>query len=211
MVEVIPAILSKSQADFERKARDVSGLVKTVQVDIMDGVFVPNRTLQPEELPPTPAGVEVEYHLMVKNPEEYVSRIGKKRATYIFHYEALGEESRKLVYSIRAQGSKVGIALSPDTPAERIKDLIEAGSVDVVLIMTVYPGFSGQKYLKEMETKIRKIRWWSKFVRIEVDGGIDEKTASGAIAAGADSIGAASAIFDAPDTRKAIDKLKSIR
>ncbi|OIO22080.1 hypothetical protein AUJ17_01015 [Candidatus Micrarchaeota archaeon CG1_02_47_40] len=207
MVEVIPAILVKNEEEFESRARDVAGLVKRIQVDIMDGKFVPNKTLQANELPVIPAGLEPEYHLMVQNPEEAIKEIGKRNATYIFHYEAV-EDAELLISIVKKMGAKVGIALSPDTPAEKIKDLLR--SIDMVLVMTVYPGFSGQKYIKEMEQKIRKLKWWNKDVRIEVDGGINEQTALGAIRAGADSIAVASAIFSSPETRKAIEKLKAI-
>ncbi|MEM2963284.1 MAG: ribulose-phosphate 3-epimerase [Candidatus Anstonellales archaeon] len=210
MVEIVPAILSKTQEDFERKAREVAGLVNRVQVDLMDGEFVPNKTLQPEELPPTPPGSEVEYHLMVKDPEGYIKRIGKKHATYIFHYESCGEQSGKLAHKIRAMGSGVGIAISPDTPAERIKDLVDYSVIDTVLVMTVYPGFSGQKYIKAVEAKIRKIRWWNPGIRIEVDGGVNEKTAPGAIRAGANALAVASAIFESQNIRKAIESLSHL-
>lgn len=218
-VEVVPAILVKSVEDFSSKIALVSPYVSRVQLDIMDGKFVPNETLAVELCPEIPKHLLVEYHLMVEHPLEYVKRIGKKGAIYELHLESFtkaggrGGKSRnpkaepevlEAISQIKKMGGRVGIAISPDTPVEEVEPYLK--QVELVLVMTVYPGFSGQKYLPEME---QKMRWLSKRgVVVEVDGGVDIGNARRAAAAGATLLGAASSIFAKPDLKKAIADLE---
>ena len=192
MIEIVPAILVKDKADFERKLASVSAHVKRVQIDIMDGKFVPNTTLSPEEFPPIPKKLLVEYHLMVENPLDYVRRIGKKGAIYELHVESLKEIGvEKAIASVKKMGGRVALAISPDTPVSAVAPYL--AHVEHVLVMTVYPGFSGQKYLPAMEKKMRELAGMGAVV--EVDGGVGLGSARSAAAAGATLLGVASAIF----------------
>lgn len=217
-IEIVPAILAKDSGDFSRKVASVAPFVKRVQVDIMDGKFVPNSTLQPEDFPPIPSHLLVEYHLMVENPLDYVKRIGKKGAIYELHLESFTKaggrggkgrnpnaeaETLAAISQVKKLGGRVALAISPDTPAQEVEPYLS--KIEQVLVMTVYPGFSGQKYIAAMEGKMR---WLSqKGVCVEVDGGVDIGSAKTAAAAGATLLNVASGIFAKPDVKKAIEEL----
>ncbi len=220
-IEIVPAILVKDAAEFSKRIAAVAPFVSRVQIDIMDGKFVPNETLQPKDFAPIPQELKMEYHLMVENPLDYVKMIGKRGVIYEFHIESFskaggrggagsvnGKELEKKVDEAIAAAKKLNseaaLVISPDTPTEAM--LPFKGKIKQVLVMTVYPGFSGQKYIAEME---RKMRWLAKngFV-VEVDGGIDIGNARRAAKAGATLLGAASAIFAKPDIGKAVEELK---
>ncbi|VVC00240.1 Ribulose-phosphate 3 epimerase family protein [uncultured archaeon] len=220
MVEIIPAILVKDAAEFERRISLVAPYVKRVQIDIMDGKFVPNETLAPEKFPPIPSKLLVEYHLMVEKPLEYMKRIGKKDAIYEIHLESLTgasgrgggcvrsvDEVKKDWQLLQAEAkkmkSRLALVLSPDTPVEEVAPYLK--DVEFVLIMTVYPGFSGQKYLSAMEGKMKWLK--ERGVTVEVDGGLDIGTVRSSSKAGATLIGVASGIFAKPDIKKAIEEL----
>lgn len=211
-IEIVPAILVKTREEFARKIALVAPYVKRVQIDIMDGRFVPNKTLAVEEFPPIPDNLLVEYHLMVENPLEYVKKIGKKGAIYELHLESLigGEGTaaadavKGAIAEVKKMGGKVALAISPDTPAEEVLPYLS--EIELVLVMTVYPGFSGQSYLARMEDKMRILS--ENGAVVEVDGGIDVGAARSAAKAGATLLGAASGIFAKPDIGRAIEDLK---
>ncbi|MFA5930494.1 MAG: hypothetical protein WC861_06440 [Candidatus Micrarchaeia archaeon] len=205
MVEIVPAILVKDKEDFAAKIAAVAPHVSRVQIDIMDGRFVPNTTLAVEEFPPIPARLLVEYHLMVENPLDYVKKIGKKGAIYELHIESLKEIGvEKAISEVKKMGGRVALAISPDTPVSTVAPYLSL--VEHVLVMTVHPGFSGQKYLPAMEDKMRALAKMGAVV--EVDGGVGLGSARTAAAAGATLLGVASAIFAQPDVAAAIKKIK---
>ncbi len=202
-IEIVPAILVKDKEDFARKIAAVAPHVSRVQIDVMDGKFVPNETLAPEKFPPIPSHLLVEYHLMVQQPLEYVRRIGKKGAIYELHIESLGDPAAAIA-SVKKMGGHVALAISPDTPISAIIPYLP--QIEHVLVMTVYPGFSGQKYLPAMEGKMRALAKLGAIV--EVDGGVGLGSARTAAAAGATLLGVASAIFAQPDVARAIKGIK---
>ena len=203
MVEIVPAILVKTREDFAAKVALVAPHVSRVQIDVMDGKFVPNTTLAPEDFPAIPLHLLVEYHLMVENPLDYVRRIGKKGAIYELHIESLGDVSAAIA-EVKKMGGRVALAISPDTPVSAVAPYLP--QVEHVLIMTVYPGFSGQKYLPAMEAKMRALAAMGAVV--EVDGGVGLGSAKSSAAAGATLLGVASAIFAQPDVARAIKDVK---
>ena len=203
-VEIIPAILVKDAADFSKKIAAVAPYVKRVQIDVMDGKFVPNKTLPVEEFPEIPKKLLVEYHLMVENPLDYIRQIGKKGAIYELHLESL-KDVGAAIDEVKRLGGRVALAISPDTKVEAVAPYLK--QIEFVLVMTVYPGFSGQKYLANMEEKMRWLS--SRGVVVEVDGGLDIGTVKSAARAGATLIGVASGIFAKPDVEKAISELKA--
>ena len=208
MVEIIPAILVKDKTDFSSKINAVAPYVKCVQIDIMDGKFVPNTTLAIEEMPPIPSSLEVEYHLMVEKPLEYIKKIqakkfGNKNVVYALHVESLADIGVAIA-EVKKMGGKVALAISPDTPVEKLEPYLK--KIKHVLVMTVYPGFSGQSYLSKME---EKMKWLSaRGVVVEVDGGVGIGSAKTAAKAGATLLNVASAIFSKSDTKKAIEELE---
>ena len=203
MVEIVPAILVKDKKDFSAKIAAVAPFVKRVQIDVMDGKFVPNATLAPEEFSPIPPSLVVEYHLMVQKPLEYVRRIGKKGAVYEMHIESLSDVDAA-ISEVKKMGGKAALVVSPDTPVEKLEPYLK--KIEHVLVMTVYPGFSGQGYLSKMEGKMIWLK--ERGVIVEVDGGVGIGSARTAAKAGATLLDVASAIFSKPDIRKAIEELK---
>jgi len=204
MIEIVPAILVKDKDDFAAKIAAVSQHVKRVQIDVMDGRFVPNITLAPENFPQIPPHLLVEYHLMVEHPLDYVKRIGKRGAIYELHIESLANPAAAIA-EVKKMGGRVALAISPDTPVSAVAPYL--AQVEHVLVMTVHPGFSGQKYLPAMEEKMRALRAVGAVV--EVDGGVGMGSARTAAAAGATLLGVASAIFAQPDAAKAMAELKA--
>ena len=205
MVQVIPAVLAKTPEEFAGKIAFVLPYCQRIQIDIMDGAFVPNMTVGESEKVKAGKLVVLEYHLMVKDPVNYIEKIGNKNAVYIFHVEAVKDPSRIIEYC-KSRGLKVGIALNPDTNASEIEPY--AASVCMALFMTVVPGFSGQKYIKTVESKIMEFRAKHPHLDIEVDGGVGLENIRGAARAGANLLACASAIFGQQDAKAAMEDLR---
>ncbi|HID45703.1 MAG TPA: ribulose-phosphate 3-epimerase [Chromatiaceae bacterium] len=202
--EIIPAILVQLREDLFDRIRKVKPYVDTVQIDIMDGMFVPNNTIGVKHLRGLPEGVKYELHWMVLNPERWIEKVHGDYL-HIVHVETIDslDDVQKIV---KKNGGRLGIAINPGTQFEKVLPYLK--KVDYVLVMTVNPGFSGQKYIKGMEERVREIRKKFKDIDIEVDGGLDKKTAYSAAAAGANKIVAASSIFKAFSIGKAVKELQ---
>ncbi len=204
MIHIAPSILS---ADFTRLAEEVKAVesagVDRVQVDVMDGRFVPNitfGTLAVESLR-SRTRLLLEAHLMVTPPEDFIESFARAGAdTIIVHQEATPHLHRAL-QQIRTLGKKAGVAINPSTPALMISEVITL--VDLVLVMTVNPGFGGQEFIPETLPKIRQvrnaIRQRNLKCELEVDGGIHLATAPQVVEAGADVLVAGSAVFGVPE------------
>ncbi len=203
---IIPAILAKSREELLRRISQVNGLVKEIQLDIMDGEFVPNKTLGIADLVAVPAlqNAKYEFHWMVKDPERWIEKMPGPHL-HLVHVETI-RSFDAIENAVKKAGGRLGLAINPDTPLEKL--LPFASKAQRILIMTVHPGFSGQKYITAMEKKIRQLRKRFPSMDIEVDGGVNLDTVRGAYAAGANVLAAASAIFAADDTKAAIEKLK---
>ena len=181
-----------------------------LHIDVMDGHFVPNISFGIPVLKSLSASVKAVYdvHLMISEPQKYIRQFAESGADYItFHAECGGMEC---VNEIHAAGVKAGISIKPGTPAEYIKEYL--GSVEQILVMTVEPGFGGQKFMPDM---LSKIEWLKKQKEengynyiIEVDGGINPETAEKCAKAGADALVAGSAVFGEKDRRAAIEALR---
>lgn len=183
-----------------------------VHFDIMDGQFVPNITFGPPVLAKlrSRCGAPMDVHLMIVDPERYVDDFASAGADIItFQVEACRHPHR-LVNHIRDLGCRAGVSLNPGTPEEQIRYLVP--SLDMVLVMTVNPGFGGQAFIPEMLEKIRRIREMLGPDRdLEVDGGIDGKTARQVIEAGANVLVAGSYVFGKTDRTEAIRTLKAAK
>ncbi|HVL28405.1 MAG TPA: ribulose-phosphate 3-epimerase [Egibacteraceae bacterium] len=202
--EIVPSVLP---ADFARLGEEVSALeaagVDRIQFDVMDGVFVPNLTFGPDVIAAARkhCSVPFEAHLMVVEPDRLMHRYVEAGCELVIvHAEACTHLHRTLA-AIRDMGAKSSVALNPHTPIDAIRHVLDL--TDMVLIMTVNPGFGGQDYIKTMEPKIRAtvelIRESGHDVELEVDGGINEKTVAGAAAAGARILVAGSGLYKHPD------------
>lgn len=201
-VRIAPSILS---ADFGRLALDVDAVSQAgadwIHVDVMDGRFVPNLTLGPPIVKAVRAATKlpVDVHLMMVEPERYFEEFAAAGADLLcVHVEASPHLQRSL-RAIRALGIKAGVALNPHTPEDSLRYVLE--DADLILIMSVNPGFGGQSFLPQVLPKLRWLRAEidrrQLDVRLEIDGGITRDTAHPAVAAGADVLVAGSAVFGA--------------
>jgi len=210
---IAPSILS---ADFSRLGEEIDAVAKAgadwIHVDVMDGHFVPNITIGPVVVqslkklnPPT-----LDVHLMISEPERYIADFAKAGADYIaVHVEASVHLHRNL-QQIKASGAKAGVVLNPHTPVESIQHVL--GMCDLVLLMSVNPGFGGQAFIPEILPKCAALVSMrtngSHSFLIEVDGGVNDKTAPQLIKAGADVLVAGSYIFGSKDYKRAITTLR---
>ena len=211
MIRIAPSLLS---ADFSRLAEELQ-TVETADIlhlDVMDGHFVPNITIGPAVIKALRARTKLPFdcHLMITDPQQYIGAFLDAGADMIsIHIEAEPHLQRALQL-IRDGGAKAGIAINPATSAESLSTAIEF--CDYVLVMTVNPGFGGQKFIEPVVPKIRHIsnliRERGLRVEIEVDGGVDAKTAPVVAAAGASILVAGSAVFGKPDRADAIQTIR---
>jgi ribulose-phosphate 3-epimerase len=214
-IKIAPSILSADINRLQEEINEVEAYSDLLQVDVMDNKFVPNITPQAELLKKFDTKVPLDIHLMVKEPgEEYIkSFITANKKLKInnitVHYEACSNLEKTLEF-IRKNKISPAVAINPKTPLAAIKDVLD--KVDMVLIMTVEPGFSGQKFIESALEKVRELRKIRPDLDIEVDGGINDKTAPLAVKAGANVLVVSSFIFKANDKVSAIkDILKSVR
>jgi len=206
MIEVGPAILVKSLRELEERLEEVEPYVKRAHIDIMDGKFVPNTTIQPEDMATFDTNLMKEAHLMVEDNEKYVEDfLNLGFDMIIVHIESCKDISG-IIKKVKNRGKKIALAINPPTPLSAIKDYLD--DLDMVLIMTVNPGFSGQGFIPEVLPKIRALRSIRKDLDIEVDGGIKLGTAKLVAEAGANILVSCSGIFKQEDKKKAIESMK---
>lgn len=210
---ICPSLLS---ADFAALGRDIELLKDKspmLHLDIMDGHFVPNISFGPAVVSAVRKQTEqmLDVHLMVTDPARWVEPFFKAGADLlVFHLEAT-PHAQRLLAEIRGRGMRAGIALTPQTPVSMLDWLMD--DLDLILLMTVNPGFGGQAYIPVMTEKIRTLRERiddsGKSILLQVDGGIDETTAPAASAAGADLLVAGSAVFGQADPVDALERLQA--
>ena len=213
MIKIAPSILSADFANLEREIRRISA-ADYVHVDVMDGIFVPNITIgipvvaairKVTELP-------LDVHLMIDRPVRYVEEFCKAGADLVtVHVEAdTGENTRRALELIHGLGKKAGVVVKPKTPAEAALPFLEM--CDIILVMTVEPGFGGQSFMEDMMPKLRQLREWidekNPSCELEVDGGVDPVTCKTVIASGANVLVAGSAVYKAEDIPGRIQELR---
>ena len=205
---ITPSILSCDLARLQEEADSVAS-ADWLQCDVMDGHFVPNLTFGAPVIKNLKTPLPLDIHLMVSNPADRVAEFLKVNAKHItFHAEAVAstKDRQALIAKIRSGNATAGIAINPGTPLSAIADVVD--DVDLVLVMSVQPGFSGQKFMPEVLEKVSALRAEHPELMIQMDGGIDAKTAKLCKQAGADNLVAASAIFGAKDRASAIQLLR---
>lgn len=206
---IAPSILA---ADFAHLERDVqlinSSEADWFHIDIMDGVFVPNISFGFPvcEAIARYATKPLDFHLMIVQPERYLADCKRAGAAIITVHEEASTHLHRTVQQIKDLGCKAGVALNPHTPVSSLDDIIE--ELDLVLLMSVNPGFGGQKFIEHTYQKIRKLRSMSATVTIEIDGGVNLGNASALLDAGADALVAGSFVFNAADPTTTIAQLK---
>jgi len=215
MAIISPSILS---ADFANIQRDVDMINRSeadwFHIDIMDGVFVPNLSFGFPVIKAIKrhATKPMDVHLMIVDPDRYISEFKKSGADLLtVHYEACNHLHRT-IQAIKAEGMKAGVSLNPHTPIHLLKDII--GDLDLVLLMSVNPGFGGQKFIEQTYTKTAELRKLidennSKAI-IEIDGGVNLETGKKLLESGADALVAGSFVFGSSDPEKTIGDLKSL-
>jgi ribulose-phosphate 3-epimerase len=213
-VLIAPSILS---ADFANLGKDILRAQEAhadwIHIDVMDGMFVPNLTIGPPVIKSIRKLTTLPFdaHLMIADPDRYLEQFAEAGCDYIsVHVEACSHLQRTLAH-IRTLGKKAGVVLNPATPPEHIRYVL--GDLDLVLVMSVNPGFGGQKFINAVVPKITVIRKMLdqaglKDVHISVDGGVNSITAKTVIEAGADVLVAGNAVYGAPDIAKAIAELR---
>ncbi|OMO92981.1 Ribulose-phosphate 3-epimerase-like protein [Corchorus olitorius] len=183
-----------------------------LHMDIMDGHFVPNLTIGAPVIESLRKHSEayLDCHLMVTNPIDYVEPLCKAGASgFTFHVEVSKENWQELIQRIKSKGMRPGVALKPGTPIEEVYPLVDSENpVEMVLVMTVEPGFGGQKFMPEMMDKVRVLRKKYPSLDIEVDGGLGPSTIDMAASAGANCIVAGSSVFGAPEPAAVISLMR---
>lgn len=203
-IEIVPSILS---ADFARLGEQVREAVQSgagrIQVDVMDGHFVPNITVGPlivEAIRPF-STVPIEAHLMIEHPELYIPQFAKAGADCIIVHVEACVHLHRTVQQIHDEGKLAGVAINPATSLITLEEILPYA--DMILVMTVNPGFGGQEFIPTMLAKIRRLKAMMEEhhvdIDIEVDGGIHEATIADAVAAGANLLVAGSAVYGTPD------------
>ena len=216
-IKIAPSMLS---ADFSKMGEEIENVIEAgadiIHLDVMDGVFVPNITFgikMVADLKKLSGKTPLDCHLMIVSPEKYVKKFAEAGADYVtVHYEACKENLGEVLKLIKSCGVKCGLVINPDTPVENV--LNEIPLCDMVLVMSVFPGFGGQSFIAGVLEKCKKIR---EIIDkngldciLEIDGGINGETSKRAIAAGCDVLVAGSAVFGAKNRRKAIEDLRGI-
>lgn len=213
-IKIAPSVLS---SDFAKMGEEIKSVEQAgadvIHLDVMDGVFVPNITFGIKMVADVRriTSLPLDCHLMIVHPEKYVKDFAKAGADYItVHYEACGENLKDTLLLIKENNVKCGLVINPDTSVEKVENLIPL--CDMVLVMSVFPGFGGQKFIADVLDKCRAIR---KIIDennldclLEIDGGINADTAKSAREAGCDVLVAGSAVFGASDRVAAISAVR---
>ncbi|MBI2869203.1 MAG: ribulose-phosphate 3-epimerase [Chloroflexi bacterium] len=208
MSRVVPAVLTDNAGDLESMVRQAESFTDYVQMDIMDGQFVPSRSVTWRDLAGLRPRLRWEAHLMVKAPEDYIEGFREAGARrIIFHYEATATPDAVIV-RIKKLGLEAGVAINPGTPVAALRGL--TGRVDSLLLLSVNPGFYGAKFVPEVLGKITELRRSHPGIEIGIDGGIKENNIAEVAGTGVDVIYVGSAIFLQPDPARSFRRLSEL-
>ena len=212
-IKIAPSLLSANFAKLAEEIASVKKYADILHLDVMDGHFVPNITMGPGIIKACRAVSKLKFdcHLMIENPQLFIDRFLDAGADMISIHQEAEPHLQRAMQMIRDGGAKAGIAINPATPAESLTTSIEF--CDFVLVMTVNPGFGGQRFIEPVVPKIRHIAQMIRErglpVEIEVDGGIDARTAPVVVSAGANILVAGSAVFGHQDRTAAMESIRA--
>lgn len=209
-VLIAPSILSADMGKLAAEVKSIESSADWLQIDVMDGKFVPNTAFPLAQVQTIRTALPLDIHLMVEDPAQFAREflsLHPKNVT--FHAEAVRDanDRRALLQAIHKGGATAGIAINPPTPLAEVEDVL--GEVDLLLVMSVHPGFGGQAFIPSVLEKVTAARKKFPELMIQMDGGVDDKTAPLCIRAGANNLVAGSYIFRAADRAKAIASLRS--
>ena len=215
MIKIAPSILS---ADFSKLGDDIKAVEEAgadyIHVDVMDGHFVPNITIGPlvvQAIRPV-TKLPLDVHLMIENPDRYIEEFAKAGADIISVHVEASPHLHRTVQLIKQHGVKAGVVINPATSVDSIRHILQ--DVDLVLLMTVNPGFGGQAFIESVVPKIKEVSDLVKTqglnVEIEVDGGVNPETARLCVEAGANVLVAGSAIYGKKDLKGAIEAIRGV-
>jgi ribulose-phosphate 3-epimerase len=214
MIKIAPSLLAANFAQLEKQIAEAehSG-ADWIHLDVMDGHFVPNITFGPALVSSVRncTKLPLDVHLMISDADKFIGPFRTAGADVITVHQESCLHLYRTIQAIKESGSKAGVALNPSTPIDTLKDVLD--ELDLVLIMTVEPGFGGQRFIKSTLRKIRELRKMidvsKKDIFLEVDGGIDQDTAAEVIGAGANVLVAGTSVFKAESMKSAIASLRS--
>jgi ribulose-phosphate 3-epimerase len=208
-IQISPSILSADFGRLNEDIKEVEPYADRIHVDVMDGHFVDNLTFGPVVVRQIKTKLPIDVHLMITNPARYIPDFAANCDSISFHPEIYGKKDlMKAIEKVKEYSLKVGLALNPDKPVSLIRDVL--GDLDYVLVMSVYAGFGGQKFMPETLDKIRWLRANGFTKDILIDGGISLETIKDARDAGANVFIAGTAIFGKKDRKKAIAELRGV-
>ncbi len=215
-IKIAPSMLS---ADYAKMGEEVSNITKdgadVIHIDVMDGVFVKNINFGPKIVKDLRKHSDAIFdsHLMIVEPWKYIEKFAEAGSDFItVHYEACGDKLKQTLKDIKSLGVKCGAVINPDTPAEKIAGVVE--DCDMILLMSVFPGFGGQKFIESVLPKLEQVAKYiqasGKDIDLEIDGGITLDNVRSVKDAGANVIVAGSTIFNVADRAKVIKELREI-
>ena len=207
-IQIAPSILSADFGQLNEEIASVEPYSDMLHVDVMDGHFVPNITLGAPVVRCLKTKLPLDCHLMIEQPERYIEDFVKAGAASITVHQEACRHLHRVVQQIKALKVKVGVSINPATPLEMITEILD--EVDMILVMSVNPGFGGQRFIESALGKIVALRELAPKVDIQVDGGINAETAQMCVSAGANILVAGSYIFGAKDREKAILGLRRL-
>lgn len=206
MIRVIPAILEERFDDIQEKVQRIRSYTDMVQLDVMDGEFVPNTTFyhSPRLLADLPIIMEV--HLMIERPSLFLRQWALPNVSRLIVHEEAVTNMTECLHIVRDAGKEFAVAINPETSTFVLKEYI--GDLDMVVIMGVNPGFSGQQFQKDVLEKIKEVKHMRPDVLVEVDGGVNLENRDMIVTAGADILAAATTIWQSDDIGKTITQLR---
>ena len=208
-VIIAPSILAADFNNLQEEIKSIEPFADWIQIDVMDGHFVDNLSFGAPVVDDIDTSLKIDVHLMVENPANRVEEFLKAGAKHItFHAEAVkkSDQRKALIEAIKSGGATAGIAINPETELSEVDDVID--QVDLLLVMSVHPGFGGQAFIDDVLDKVRQARAAHPDLMIQMDGGVDDKTAPKCIEAGANNLVSGSFIFGANNRESAIASLR---